>query len=281
MAITLRSLHEYTGTEVGGVDLAKPVSPEDATLLNQTLALRGLLVFHDQQLDAPGFAKAIEVFGGLMPQQIDRFCLEDYPIIGFISNRDTDAPGGKVIVRGEQYHTDHSNFEMPPKATALYGVSIPSIGGDTQFVNVQQAYDELPQAVKDRIDDLKCLHVVESSRSPRKLAKIGQNGAAIPKHALQPLVAVHSETGRKGLYLNTARMENIPGMEEEEAHNLIGELMSFATQPRFEYRHKWRKNDLVIWDNRTVMHQANGDVPPSEFRYLYRLMVQGDALQAA
>ena len=277
MAVTLRKLHEDTGSEAAGIDLSKPVAPEDAALLNRALAERGVLVFHDQHLEAPDFIKAIEVFGALMPQAVSRFCLEDHPIVGFISNRDTDEPGGKVIVRGEQYHTDHSNYPTPPKATALYGVSIPGTGGDTQFVNVQKAYDELPQATKDRIDPLKCMHVLQSSRSPRQLAKVG----VTPKEALQPLVAVHPVTGRKGLYLNTARMESIPGMADDDTHALIGELMAFATQPRFEYRHKWRKGDVVIWDNRTVMHQANGDVPVAEVRYLYRLMVTGDALLAA
>ena len=86
-------------------------------------------------------------------------------------------------------------------------------------------------------------------------------------------------TGRKGLYLNTARMEGIVGMDREEADALIAELMQRATDPRYEYRHEWRAGDVVIWDNRTVLHKANGDVPPGERRYLYRVMVRGTPLR--
>lgn len=281
MAFTLRDCTRYTGSEVEGIDLSKPVSEADRDALNRALADRGVLVFHDQHLDVPGFANGLRVFGELMKQQADRFNLPEMPIVGYISNRDTDVPGGKVIVRGEQYHTDHSNYPEPPKATTLYGVSIPSRGGDTQFVNVQAAYDDLSAEAKQRIAGLKCLHVRESSRSPRKMAKLTEEEARRQEQALQPIVALHPVTGRKGLYLNTGRMESIPGMPNEEAHKLIAELQAHATQPQYEYRHKWRKDDVIIWDNRTVMHQANGDCPPEELRYLYRLMIKGQALMAA
>lgn len=281
MAFTLRNCTPHTGAEVEGIDLSKPVSDADRKALDLALAERGILVFHDQHFDAPGFARGLQVFGELMKQQADRFCLPELPIVGFISNRDTDEPGGKVIVRGEQFHTDHSNYPEPPKATILYGISIPSRGGDTQFVNVQAAYDDLPEATKRRIDPLTSLHVRESSKSPRKMAKVSEEQAKAAKHAEQPIVTRHPLTGRKGLYLNTGRMEGIPGMADADAHRLIAELMAHATQPQYEYRHTWRKNDVVIWDNRTVMHQANGDCPPEELRYLYRLMIKGSPLLAA
>ena len=281
MAFALRNCTPHTGAEVSGIDLSKPVSEEDRIGLNHALADRGMLVFHDQHFDAPGFAESLQVFGELMKQQADRFCLPELPIVGFISNRDTDEPGGKVIVRGEQFHTDHSNYPEPPKATILYGISIPSSGGDTQFVNVQAAYDDLPAALRAKIDPLRCLHIRESSRSPRKMAKVSAEAAAKAAQALHPLVTRHPITGRKGLYLNTGRMESIPGMADDEAHRLIAELQAHATQATSEYRHSWRKNDVVIWDNRTVLHQANGDCPPEELRYLYRLMIKGSPMLAA
>lgn len=277
MSIQLRNLTQYTGTEVAGVDLRHPLSEQDRVLLNRIFDERGVLVFHDQELDPVTFGKAVENFGELMPQQAKQFCLEDYPIIGFISNKDIDTASGKLLVRGEQYHTDHSNYVAPPRATSLYGVDIPKHGGDTQFVNVQAAYRDLPDAMKQRIDGLLCLHIRESSRSPRKLATPAPG--TVPPEAWQPLVTVDPATGRRGLYLNTARMEHIKGMDDDAAHALIAELMAHATDARYEYRHKWRKGDMIIWNNRTVLHQANGDVPPDERRYLYRAMVVGEPLQ--
>jgi taurine dioxygenase len=128
MAFTLRNATRHTGAEIEGIDLSSPISDEDRAALNRALADRGVLVFPGQHLDAPGFAKSLQIFGELMHQQAARFCLPDHPIVGYISNRDTDEPGGKVIVRGEQYHTDHSNYAEPPKATILYGIAIPSRG---------------------------------------------------------------------------------------------------------------------------------------------------------
>jgi taurine dioxygenase len=275
----VRHPHPTTGAEVFGVDLSKPLSPETRAALDRLLAERGVLVFHDQTLDAPGFARAMQNFGDLMPQQLSQFSLDGDPLIGFISNADFDKASGRKLVRGEQYHTDHSNYAEPPKATALYGVDIPSIGGDTQFSNVQAAYEDLPDDIKAKIDGARSLHAFQSSRSPRPMATPTPEERARMPETVQPVVARHPLTGRKGLYLNTGRMEGIEGMDRDEADALLAMLMQRATDARHEYRHKWRKNDVVIWDNRTVMHKANGDVPEDQKRFLYRVMVKGTRLQ--
>lgn len=270
----IRPLTPHTGVEVLGVDLHKQV---DRAKLNQLLANHSVVVFRDQKLSPPEYMKAAQNWGEIMPQMLERFTLPEYPLVGFVSSEDTDKPGGKRMVRGEQYHTDHSNFPAPPKATLLHAVTIPSVGGDTQFVNVHASYEDLPPETKSRIDPLKVLHVYLSSRSPRRKAVLSQEEKDRIPETWQPLVSRHPESGRKGLYLNTAHMERIEGMPDEEAFKLIGELMAHATQPRYEYRHKWRRGDMVIWDNRSVLHQANGDY--DEKRYLLRLMVKGVPLR--
>jgi taurine dioxygenase len=98
----------------------------------------------------------------------------------------------------------------------------------------------------------------------------------VPPPGIHPLVRTHPENGRKALYLNPVRMEAILGMEDEKALSLIDELMRHATRRKYEYRHQWRYGDWVIWDNRSVMHQANPDYDMNERRYLYRLMLRGD-----
>lgn len=246
--------------------------------LDRLLADRGVLVFRNQSLTPRSFAAAMEMFGELMPQQVQRFCLPDFPIVGYISNRDRDAPGAAPLVRGEQFHTDHSNFAAPPRATALCAVSLPSRGGNTQFVNVQSAYDDLGVALKRRIGRKRSLHTYQSSRSPRRMAAIAPEERARIPSTEQPLVAVHPVNRRKGLYLNTGRMEGICGVDRDEADALIDTLMAHCLKQKYEYCHIWRDGDVVIWDNRTVMHKANGDVPPDELRYLYRLMVKGPPL---
>ena len=275
----VKHLHPFTGAEVVGSDLARPLDPGRRAAFDRLLAERGVLVFRDQRLDPRSFARAVENFGELMPQQLSQFTLPDFPIVGFISNADADRATGRRVVRGEQYHTDHSNYPAPPRATALFGVAIPRTGGDTQFANVQAAFDDLPAATKARLEGLESLHAFQSSRSPRRIATPTAEERASMPETVQPLIATHPVTGRKGLYLNTARMEGILGMDREEADALIAELMERATDRRYEYRHGWRAGDLVIWDNRTVLHKANGDVPPEERRYLHRAMVRGVPLR--
>lgn len=265
---------------VSDVDFKNDSGPELASRLTRLLSDHGVLVFKGQQLTPPDFIRAIENFGELMPQQIKKFTLPDYPMVGYNSSNDLPRKDGRLQVRGENYHTDHSNEVAPPKATSLYAVQIPSVGGDTQFVDVRAAYDDLPDSVKRDIDGLVSLHVHQSSRSPRDLAKLTPEQMALIPKTLQPLVIEHAASGRAALYLNTARMEGIQGMPDDEAFDLINYLYEHSINPRYEYRHRWQVGDLVIWDNQAVMHQANADYDPEQYRYLLRLMVKGAPLKA-
>jgi taurine dioxygenase len=159
----------------------------------------------------------------------------------------------------------------------LYAVELPSKGGDTQYVNMHEAYDNLSAETKARIDGLKAMHVYLSKYSPRPLGSITADSLRdVPPPGVHPLVRTHPENGRKALYLNPVRMESIVGMEDKDALKLIDDLMRHSTQKKYEYRHQWRYGDWVIWDNRSVMHQANPDYDMNERRYLYRLMLKGE-----
>ena len=240
-----------------------------------------MLVIRGQQLTPGQFADAAGIFGELLEQQIKKYALPENRLVGTISSRDLPLVDGKLHVRGENYHTDHSNFAAPPKATTLHAVSLPSQGGDTQFVDVRKAYDDLPEETKRKILPLRSPHVYESSHSPRKMTALSPEERAKIPQTLQPLVIRHPDSGRPALYLNTARMEGIEGMSPDAAFKLIDELYDHATQSKYEYRHKWLPGDMVIWDNRSVMHQANPDFDPSEYRFLYRIMLKGAPLQPA
>jgi taurine dioxygenase len=278
VALTIKPINDMLGAEISGVDLRAAVDPDTRRELNALFSRYAVLVFRDQPLTPPQFMQAAEIFGELMDQQIKNFVLPDYPLVGANSTKDLPRKNGKLQVRGENYHTDHSNYPEPPKATSLVAVEIPSYGGDTQFVDVRRAYRDLPEAMQRKIATLRSLHVHQSSHSPREFAKLDpEQMAKIPSIA-QPLVIRHPVSGDAALYLNTGRMEGIEGMPPEEGFALIDALYAHATQPRYEYRHKWRVGDMVIWDNRSVMHQANADYDPEEYRYLYRVMLKGDAL---
>jgi taurine dioxygenase len=93
---------------------------------------------------------------------------------------------------------------------------------------------------------------------------------------VHPLVRTHPQNGRKSLYLNPIRIEGLVGIDEREALSLLEELLAHATQPQYEYRHRWRQGDMVMWDNRSLMHKANGDYDMDQVRYLYRVMLKGE-----
>lgn len=155
---------------------------------------------------------------------------------------------------------------------------LPETGGDTQFVNMTRAYEDLPPEIKKRIEGRKAKHVYQSKFSARKLTGLTPEAKKlVPDFVMHPLVRTHPETGRKSLYVNPIRIEAIQGLEEVETLELLDALIDHATQTKYQYRHKWHLNDLVIWDNRGLLHKANGDYDPRQTRYLYRVMLQGDA----
>ena len=281
MKFNLTPLSRTLGAEITGLDLSRSGDSETRQALNSAWIEHAVLVIRGQKLSPPEFAQAAGIFGEILEQQVKQFTLPDYPLVGSISSRDLPVVDGKLHVRGENYHTDHSNFAAPPKATTLYAVSLPEHGGDTQFVDVRAAYDELTENTQQKILRLRSPHVYESSHSPRKMAALSAEDRAKIPQTLQPLVIRHPDNGRLALYLNTGRMEGIEGMEPNEAYQLIDKLYAHATQSKYEYRHQWQPGDMVIWDNRSVMHQANADYDPSQYRFLYRIMLKGAPPQPA
>lgn len=277
MKIKINKLTNTIGAEVIGIDLTQVAGAETKEMLNKALAENLVLVFRNQTLSRPQFRDAVLLFGKAKYQLLQQYLYEDTPEIGVVTNRDRDEAGdGKVLIRGHTWHTDHSNEEIPAKATALYGVSLPAQGGDTMFCNCQAAYECLPENMKSIIDPLKAIHTYNSRFAPRKLPKRTKEEVARSPDVAHPVARTHPETGKKAIYVNPIRIEKFEGMEIEESQTLLKKLIEFASQEKFIYRHKWVLGDMVIWDNRQTMHQATKDYDMSQFRKLYRMMVEGD-----
>ena len=276
MGYTIAPLSVHTGAEVRGIDLTEMVDEAARAALNRAFADYSVLVFRDQHLTPHQLLATVEQFGEVFHQHDPRFSLPECPLIHYISNQDR-YPDGRRYIPGEGYHTDHSNAPRPPKATVLHAVRLPDKGGDTQYVNMHLAYDSLPEETKRRLDGLKAIHVYQSRHSARMLMDLTEEGhKRVPDAVAHPIVRTHPESGRKAIYINPIRIEGIVGMAEEEALPLLAELLDHATQPKYEYRHQWRSGDLVMWDNRSLLHKANGDYDMNQVRYLYRIMLQGD-----
>ena len=269
-------LSNHTGAEVRGIDLTRPPSPGTQAALGQAFVRHSVLVVRRQSLTPQQLLPAAQSFGPIFPQHNTRFAIPDCPEIHYISNQDR-FPDGRRYIPGEGWHTDHSNDARPPKATVLHAVTLPDRGGDTQFANMAEAYATLPLSMRDRLDKLLAIHVYQSTHSTRQLMGLSDAGKRrVPNAVLHPIVRTHPETGRRSLYINPIRIEGILGLDHKEALPLLDELLQHATQEKFQYRHEWQAGDLVIWDNRCLLHKANGDYDMNQSRYLYRLMLQGD-----
>jgi taurine dioxygenase len=274
-SFAITPLTNHTGAEVIGLDFTQPIDIETRVTLNRAFAERHVLVMRDQHFTPEQFKAAAQLFGELQPHDKRERHVAGHPDVEYISN--DEIADGKRIIPGETFHTDHSNHPRPPKATTLFAVELPTSGGDTQYVNMHDAYDDLAEDTKQKIEGLKAVHVYQSKYSPRLLGKISEESRRnLPPPGIHPLVRTHPENGRKALFLNPVRMESIIGMEDKQALALIDELMRHATQKKYEYRHRWRHGDWVLWDNRSVMHQANPDYDMAQRRYLYRLMLKGE-----
>jgi taurine dioxygenase len=273
---TIRPLTEHTGSEVIGLDFTQPVDSETRAALNRAFVERHVLVIRDQHFSPGLFKAAAQLFGELQPYNKRERHVAGHPDVEYISNE--EFADGKRIISGETFHTDHSNHPRPPKATTLYAVELPSSGGDTQYVNMHDAYDDLPEKAKQRIEKLKAIHAYQSKYSPRSLGHITEESRGkLPPPSIHPLVCTHPENGRRALYLNPVRIDSIIGLEDDDALALVDELMRHAAQRKYEYRHRWRLGDWVLWDNRSVMHKANPDYDMTERRFLYRLLLKAEA----
>ncbi len=265
-----------TGAEVRGINLRRPIPPQEKAELNRAFLEHGVLAIRDQTLDPRQMLAAVELFGTVFQQHNTRFALPECPQIHYLSNQDR-FPDGRRYIPGEGWHTDHSNDTRPPKATVLHAVTLPDRGGDTQFANMAAAHAALPAKMRERIAELVGIHVYQSSHSARKLMALSEaNKERVPNAVLHPIVRTHPESGVKSIYINPIRIEGILGMDHREALPLLDELLEHATGERFQYRHVWKAGDFVIWDNRCLLHKANGDYDMDQTRYLYRVMLQGD-----
>ena len=201
--VTITRLSAHTGAEVLGVDLAQPLRLAVRRELARAFTRYSVLVIRDQGLDAPQFLAAMQNFGEIFPQHNPRFAVPECPLVHYISNQDK-LEDGRVYIPGEGYHTDHSNDAIPPKATALHAVKLPARGGDTQFVNMHEAYEALPEPMQRRIVGRMARHVYQSRFSERKLPQLaGERRKTIgTASVLHPLVRTHPESGRKAIYIN-------------------------------------------------------------------------------
>ena len=272
MALTTRPLADALGVEITGIDLSKPVAPLDRDAMRRALDDHLVMVVRGQTLDPAQYLAAVRLFGDTMEQHLSDMLMKAQPEIAVLdSARTTAGPDGRAAALGSRdWHTDHTNHARPPSFTVLYAISLPRSGGDTQFANMQRAYAALPETMRDRLGTLKTVNRIEDHDYVTAEAK-----ARFGVPQVHPLVRTHPVSGRKGLYFHPGKTDRIEGMGHDESLVFLNDLLDRIIQPDIVYRHRWRVGDLLIWDNRRVMHRRNA-FPADSRRIMHRTQIKGD-----
>jgi taurine dioxygenase len=270
----IRRLGKQIGIEVRGVDV-KTLDDDGFGVLYRAWLDGNILVVPDQELEIEDFLRYSRRFGVVVPHPSKMTRHADYPEITLLGVNKFGPDGAldeKIYRRGaEGWHTDGAYDQEPFKATQLYALAVPSRGGDTFFASMYAAYEALPQRLKERLDGRTGVFTYGGRRKAQALLNPEDRDWTPVFH---PIIRTHPETGRKGLYFDPGKILRIEGLEEQESEALIEELTGRMIQPDGEYRHQWRKGDIVIWDNRCSYHKAAGDYPPEEDRIHWRVSIK-------
>ncbi len=285
---TVTPLTGLAGAEVTGIDVSGSISEQEfSALKNAWLDHNGLLVIRDQTLTPEQHLAFSRRFGPLfgeaeqLQDTVKKYLLPEHPGIYRVSNKVEDGkPLGRARA-GTYWHSDVSFRKRPAMASILYAIEIPPVGGDTLFASMTAAYDALSPAFRARLDGLSAVHdfaVAAGMSYSRDVIEEGDFDGQ--NRSLHPLVITHPETGRKALFVNPGFTSHVEGFSQEESRALLELLYRHATQPEFVYRHRWRPHDLLIWDNRCLMHYAIADYEGKGVRYMHRTTVIAETPRA-
>jgi taurine dioxygenase len=272
--IEVRRLGKQIGAEIHGVDV-KTLDDAGFGAIYRAWLDYNVVVVPDQALEIGDFLRYSRRFGVIHPHPSKSTRHPDYPEITLLGVNKF-GPDGRldeaIYRRGaEGWHTDGAYDAEPFKATQLYALAVPSRGGDTLFASMYAAYDALPSRLKDRLEGRQGVFTYGGRRKATALLNPEDRDWTPVRH---PIIRTHPETGRKGLYFDPGKILSIDGVEPAESDALIDELTERMIQPEGEYRHRWRKGDIVIWDNRCSYHRAAGDYPPEEDRIHWRVSIK-------
>ena len=279
--LSIAKASQALGALVTDVDLSQEFSDAEIATLRDAFNTHGLLLFRDQDVTPESHVAFSKRFGDLEHHVLKDALLEGLPEIYILSNL---KKNGKRVGRagaGHYWHSDLSYMAQPSLGSLLRSIEVPEVGGDTMFANLALAYDALSEPMKSFLEDLEVEHSFANVQN--RVVNLGLNKPFTPEQLAQtppvvhPLVRAHPETGRKSLFLSPGFTTGIVGMTNEESAALLDFLAEHASHPRFVYRHAWKPNDIVFWDNRTLMHYAINDYDyENDRRHMHRTTIRGE-----
>ena len=285
MSFTVNPLSPVLGAEITGLDIAQPMGENLAKDIRQSwLDAGGLLVIRDQTLTTEQHIQFSRHFGPLfgapgetpLQETVSRYLHPDHPEIYRVSNQvENGKPKGRAGA-GTYWHSDVSFKQRPASASIMHAIEIPDIGGDTLFCNMTAAYEALSGAMKEMLAPLHAHHdFAQTAATQFAKPVVIEEDLKGDNRAIHPVVRTHGDTGRKSLYVNPGMTTGLDNFDDEESAVLLGFLFNHATQPEFTFRHHYRQGDVVMWDNRSLMHYAINDYGDQP-RYMERTTSIGE-----
>ncbi len=263
MSLQVEPSKASCGATITGVRLDQLLSIDLIAELRALWLEHKVVAFPDQQLSPVQLVGFSEQFGEIGEDPFFGH-IDEHPQVAAIQ-RSADE---KTTIFAEIFHSDWSFMPVPPAATALYSITIPPVGGDTVFADQVAAYEQMPDDLRGRVEDLTAIHSAALGYAPDGAygeadQEQGRSMDILPSEkALEtyehPLVRTHHETGKKALFSSAAYIKAFVGLEKEESDALLMELYAHQSRPEFVYTHRWQAGMLVMWDNRSVLHAATG-----------------------
>jgi len=285
MGFAVKQLSPVLGAEITGLDLSRTPGANVIGDVRQTwLDAGGLLVIRGQSLNTDQHIRFSRHFGPLfgapgeepLQETVSRYIHPEHPEIYRVSNKLQDGePMGRARA-GTCWHSDVSFKQRPAAASILHAIEIPTVGGDTLYANMTAAYEALSETMKAAIAPLRAVHDFAQTAATQ-FAKpiVVEDDLKGDNRNVHPVVRTHAETGRKSLYVNPGMTTHLDGFSAAESKAILEFLYTHSTRPEHVYRHRWRQGDVVIWDNRSLMHYAVADYGDKP-RYMERTTVIGD-----
>ncbi len=285
MDYTVKPLSPALGAEITGLDLSKPPGGNLAGEIRQAwLEAGGLLAIPGQSLTTEQHIEFSRNFGPLfgapgeapLQETVSRYLHPDHPEIYRVSNK---LEGGEPMGRaraGTYWHSDVSFRERPAAVSIMNAIEVPALGGDTLFCNMAMAYETLSDTMKEIIRPMSAEHdFAQTAATQFAQPIVVEDDLEGGNRAVHPVVRTHPETGKKSLFVNPGMTVGLEGFAREESDAILGVLYDHATRPEHIYRHRWREGDVVMWDNRSLMHYAICDYDDQP-RYMERTTAIGD-----
>ena len=263
MSLTVQPSGASCGATIVGVQLNQSLSDDLIAEIRARWLEHKVVAFPGQQLTPAQLIGFSEQFGEIGEDPFFGH-IDEHPQVAAIQ-RNADET---TSIFAEFFHSDWSFMPVPPAATALYGITIPPVGGDTLFADQVAAYEQMSGDLRERVEDLTAIHSAALGYAPDGAygeadQEQGRSMKILPsERALEtcehPLVRTHHETGKRALFSSAAYIKGFIGLEKEEGDALLMELYAHQSQPEFVYAHRWQAGMLVMWDNRSVLHCATG-----------------------